>query len=467
MTPGAGLQPLNLDLAVLAAVRVAPRRFRLPPLPADADAAVAAGTETALAFAIEATRLAHEQNAPAPAGTQDLFTRALAELVTAALAPQGGDPAVQAAVLRAQEAQVDEHVRLAERAAADSRAVRSAIDAFAHPGKLQRRPPDAVRDGLLQLHGLAAEGAWAELRQAAQRQWLAQLDDAVQPALAALLAEPALARLERGRALLAQGSVQRYRALCARRGPLAGEPAAAAQGRASAQIGAQAEQATVQAMQQVAELLNRHVQPPHRYRAVAGLRTPAGFPGAAPQTKDEWDAAIVRSTGTDTGAEIVLLAEVKASPAAAATDWSRLLRGLRRLAQSDPGSVSTFASAAGPVRVSGTSLVQLQPPGHALPPHVIYCCTAPADARPQPLGPASKAMLLAEPASLAFALRLARGEPASPRDLAAVWSALTTAPHLRAVLWQDATARAAREAMLHPQDLPPAVAQALRSQRDS
>jgi hypothetical protein len=41
-------------LAIL--LRDAPRRYRLPPLPADAAAARAAGAETALAFAHESTR---------------------------------------------------------------------------------------------------------------------------------------------------------------------------------------------------------------------------------------------------------------------------------------------------------------------------------------------------------------------------------------------------------------------------
>jgi hypothetical protein len=84
---------------------------------------------------------------------------------------------------------------------------------------------------------------------------------------------------------------------------------------------------------------------------------------------------------------------------------------------------------------------------------VIYCCTAPTEERPPVLGAASKAVLGAEPASLAYARELAAGRAASAEMLAPVWDALTQAPRLRATLHQHATATAVREAMLHPADL--------------
>lgn len=72
-------------------------------------------------------------------------------------------------------------------------------------------------------------------------------------------------------------------------------------------------------------------------------------------------------------------------------------------------------------------------------------------------GPA-EILLLAEPASLAFAHQLACGAWPPDNALAPVWEALTTAPRLRCALHQDETSRAVREAMLHPDDLLAAVA---------
>jgi hypothetical protein len=44
-----------------------------------------------------------------------------------------------------------------------------------------------------------------------------------------------------------------------------------------------------------------------------------------------------------------------------------------------------------------------------------------------------------------------------------VWEALATAPRLRAALYQHETARTARAAMLHPDDLQASVVQCLAS----
>lgn len=110
------------------------------------------------------------------------------------------------------------------------------------------------------------------------------------------------------------------------------------------------------------------------------------------------------------------------------------------------------------MHVSGESLRRLQPAGRALPAHVIYCCPSPAEVQPQLLSAASKAVLLAEPASLAFAGQVASGESPPHAMLAPVWEALTASPGLRSALHQDETSRAVREAMLHPDDLLAAVA---------
>ena len=452
---------------ILAAMRLTPRRYRLPPLPADLDAARAGGVATALAFAMEAARGAVERGASPPAAAGTLFTWALAGLIQEALqAPdQGGDPAFQALVLRAQEGLVDEHVRLGAQSKADQRAVRAAVNAVAHPGKLPGMAPGPVREALAALHRLAGAGAWRELKGAITA-LLAQppgTDEPWRAVLDAVHASPGLERLERGAALLDVPSVQRYLALCEQRGPLAGSHAAATQGRASARVGAVAEATTLQAFRAIAALLNRR-SPGHR--AVRGLRSPAGFPGEVGHAKDEWDAAIVWSGGGDAAApvdpvEIALLAEVKAAPSAATSDFAGLLRGLRRLAQARADAVYAFPSPDGLVSIQGAALQQLRPHAHALPPQVIYCCAAPVEAQPALLSAAGKAMLLAEPASVDFGSRLARGDAPAPDALAPVWEALATAPRLRAALHQYDTARRVREAMLHPDDLLAAVAAVL------
>jgi hypothetical protein len=450
-----------LDTLLLAALATARRRFRLPPLPADAEAAAADGPAPALAFAIAAARTASERQLPPPAQAEALFTQALARLIEEALAPGGGDPAFQAAMLQAQDRDVRDHVRLSRQRAADLRAVRSAADAVAHPGKLQRLPAGASHDALAQLHALAAAGEWARLAHAM----------AALPAPGGLqAAKAALQRLVRGDELLRLDAVQRYRALCERRGPLAGSDAAAARGRASARAGEMAEHAGVRALRGIADLMNRRAATAGdsggSFRVVRSLHTPGGFPGTASKAKEEWDAAIVRSADAQQSVvELVLLAEIKASPAAVSADLPRLLRGLQRLAQADAGTAYAFASDDGTTHILGASLRRLRPHGHALPPHVIYCCPAPAEPRPQSqLSAASKAVLLGEPASLAFAQRVAGGEPAPPHaSLAPVWQTLATAPHLRATLHQDETARLAREAMLHPDDLLAAAAEALQA----
>jgi hypothetical protein len=96
-----------------------------------------------------------------------------------------------------------------------------------------------------------------------------------------------------------------------------------------------------------------------------------------------------------------------------------------------------------------------------LPPHVIYCCSAPPEAHPPVLSAASKAVLLGEPTSLAFADQVLAGQLPTPASLEPVWNALTTEPRLRSALHQYDTAQKARAAMLHPADLLASVAQSV------
>lgn len=450
----------GLEALLLAALQAAPRRYRMPTLPADADAAAARGTETALAFAIEAARVGKQRHQPAAAGLQDLFTQSLARLIREAMAPAAGDAAFQALVLRTHDAEVGEYVRLSEQWAADRRAVRSAVDAIAHPGKLRATPAGSARDALGGLHGLAAAGSWTALSEAVEDLLIGQEfagHAAWRASLEALLASAALQRLARGSALLRREAVRHYRALCEQHGPQAGSDSAAAQGRASARTGEAAEQAAANALGEVARLLNRRPGSTGPYQLVRGLRTPRGYPGEAGKAKEEWDAAILRRADAAGPADIVLLAEVKASAAATTSDFSRLYRGLHRLAHASAHENYAFACAHGEVLVAGESLRRLQPHGHVLPQQVIYCCSAPAETTPRPLSAASKAVLLAEPPSIGFAHQLALGAAPPASQLVPVWDALTAAPRLRSVLHQYDTACAAREAMLHPDDLLQAV----------
>ncbi len=415
----------------------------MPPLPVDGAAATAAGAETAIAFAIESARRAHEAGPlPAPA-LRDLFTTGLAALIRQAAEHEGGDAAFQAMVLRAGEPVVDAYVRLSAHANADARAVRAAVNAVAHPGKSHGMAAGTSRDRLAQLHAFATGGHWAKLQHAWSK--TSSADDLV-------LAR--LERLARLGALQPAPVVQHYLALCRQRGPLAGSEAATVQGRMAARTGDIAEQATVGAFRRIAARLNESCG---GYEVVRSLKTPPGFPGEAAKAKDEWDAAIVRTDEGGVGT-IVLLAEVKAAPAAATSDFSRLHRGLQRLAQAEPEVIYTFAAADGEVRLLGGSLRQLQPQGRDLPAHVIYCSPAPTEMQPAMLSAATRAVLLAEPESIAFALQLTAEAPPATPVLAAIWDALQTQPRLRSALHQFDTARRVRDAMLHPDDLLAALA---------
>lgn len=454
----------SLPALLQAALHRAPRRYRMPALPADAEAARAVGAETALAFTLEAARGAAEHHASVPAGVDALFTWALETLIRESLQPEGGDPSFQALVLRAREPAVDEYVRLSAQTLTDARAVRATANAVAHPGKLRHQAPVEVQEALAPLHRHAMAGEWSALRPALEP-LLAQAaaDGAESRALLeALSALPALQRLERGAALLQDEAVQRYRALCERRGPLAGTASAAANGRAAARLGAAAEAGTVQAFSQVAALLDRQAPAGARHSVVHGLRIPGHYPGVAAQTKGEWDVALARAVEGSDAVDIVLLAEVKASAAAATTDLPRLLRGLERLAQAQPDASYTLAANRGEVKVSGGSLRALQPRDDALPPQVIYCCAAPTDTPPAMLSAAAKAVLLTDASCVAFARALVEGAAPDAATLLPLWVDLIRRPmRWRSVLRQYPNACHAREAMLQPQDLVSALVAAM------
>lgn len=426
----------------------------MPPLPAAAEAAWAAGPDVAMALAIESVRAA-----TATPPMRDVFMQALAALIRQALSPDQGDPAFQALVLQAHDAHVDEYVRLSAQINADGKALRGLVNGFAHPARLAEQAPR--RAELATLHQLACEEAWPALSAQAHHLIAITADDAaLQAALHRLAAAPALQRLLRANALLPLAAVQQFRALREQQGPAAGSAEAAAQGRAAARVGNGAEALTAATFRRIAALLDEHEGRP-AFRVLRGLRTPVGFPGDGTKAKDEWDCAIAHPAPA--GWAIVLLAEVKAAVAAATPDYVRLLRGLERLAHADPSQGYAFATADGEVTLAGASLRALAPSGRQLPPQVIYCCTAPPEDPPQVLTAAARAVLLAEPQSLAFADALQRGTSPDVKSLGPVWDALPMEPRLRSALHQFDTAVAAREAMLHPDDLLATVQAQLRS----
>jgi len=446
--------------ALHALLRAVPRRYRAPPLPSNLEAAVAAGTEATLAFAIESARVAGEYGASLPAVFSGDFTAALAALIRRGMTPDSGDPVFQAQVLQSRDAQVRDWVQIESFAPADTRAVRAAVDAFAHPGKLRDMPEGALRDALSRLHALAAAGEWDALASATEslRTRLTEDEATLRTTLRDLATHPALQRRMRAEAMTTLDAVRRYRALRARRVPPAGGEIALDQGRTAAREGAQAEHAAAEALRHVAAFLNElDGDERGRYRVLRSLLTPRELSGGGDRSKEEWDVALVRGIG-DSLCDVVLLAEVKAAPAAVTSDMPRLLRGLARLAQADGDASFAFASVDGAVRLRGSSLRALEPVGPSLPEPVIYLCPAPTESRPTLLGAAAKAVLLSEPASLAFAIALADGTTPPDTDLAPVWEALPHEPRLRATLNQYDTARRAREAMLHTGDLLAAVA---------
>ncbi len=453
--------PLHDDTTLLRALDQAPRRYRMPALPPDAAAAAAIGPEAVLAFAIETARRCTERNEVPAAGLRARFTAALAHVVRKALDPADGDPAFQALVLRQRQPEVGEYVQRTAHAETDRRTVQASVDAVAHPGKLRNMPAGPRREALERLHALAEAQDWPALR-AHAGQLAAQApagEVRLQRSLTTLLGQPSLSALERCAELQPLAAVQRYRALCERTGPAAGTTEALAKGNAAGRRGTTAEAACVSALAELARALDRPEGPEPTHRVARNLLLPAGFPGAAANAKNEWDAAIVRAAvaGGD-AVDIVLLAEVKASPEAAVADVSRLVRGLRRFAATEDGAAYALPCAEGLLQVTGASLRRLQAPGYELPPQVIYCCTASSEARPHLLHAASKAVLLTEPASVAFACAVDAGEDPPPDALDPVWLDVLNAPRLRSVLHQYDTARAVREAMFQPDDLHAAAA---------
>lgn len=445
-----------------ATLRAVARRYRVPALsefPSD-DAMPA----TALAVRIEQARASLAAGgAPAPS-VRVAFLGALARLIRDAMRPDEGDPVFQAMSMRHRNARVREYASLSAGAAQDRREVLAAANTIAHPAKVERMAPGPARDALTALRAAAVDARWAALAEAANalRESAALREDAAAAALERLLASPALARLHRLASLERDEDARRYRTLWEQQGPRPGSTTAAAQGNASRARGDAVEALALQALEALARGLNA-AETGAPYRAVSSMRVPAAFPASAARAKSEWDAALLRRSASDGAApawDLCLLLEAKASADAAATDFPRLLRGLRLLAEADAQADYVFSTRQGTFPLRGASLRALPTEGPALERAVLYFCDGPADAMPRLLSAASRMQLLSAPASLEYASRLAQGQDPAPDALEPVWRQLLESPQWTGVLRQYPILCEARALMVHADDLMAAIADA-------
>ena len=186
----------------------------------------------------------------------------------------------------------------------------------------------------------------------------------------------------------------------------------------------------------------------------------ASIPASAERAKSEWDGALLRRApggGAAAAWDLCLLLEAKASPDAAATDFPRLLRGLRLLAHADPGTTYDFSTRQGVFPLRGAALRALPTGGPGLETAVLYFCDAPAETMPRLLGAASRMQLLSAQASLEFAASLAQGREAAPEALEPAWNLLLESPQWSGVLQQYPMLRRARGLMAHADDLSAAI----------
>ncbi|MGV2865583.1 3-deoxy-D-arabino-heptulosonate 7-phosphate synthase [Achromobacter sp. AGC39] len=500
-------------------LRIVARRYRVPAtLAGDTDPSVSSQRPcaTRLAVAIDQARQALARATTPPASVKQCFIDALAQLIHEAMRPDQGDPAIQAMVLRHQAPQVREYASLSAGAEADRRDVVAAVNATAHPAKLERMPPGPLRTVLARLQAAASAASWPALAAAVPQ--LESLggaasgpgkdladgpanahdnaavdapdnapdnasanapdhDPANDPALARSLSRlrdgAALERLQRLDELALDPWVRRYQALWNRNGPRSGSPGAVAQGVAAQQRGAAVEARASQALQALADRLNAAPEGNAAYRVVTSMRVPPALPGDADRAKSEWDAALLRRVDAPSvpnapvapaaqpaAWDVCLLVEAKASVDAASTDFARLLRGLARLAQAESGMTYPFHSHQGAVPIRGASLAALPTGETDLSGAVLYCSDAPADPAPRLLNAACRMQLLSAPASVAYASELARGRPADTRGLDAVWQSLLTSPQWAGVLNQYPQLYLVRELMVHADDLLAAAQQA-------
>ncbi|MBB1593356.1 3-deoxy-D-arabino-heptulosonate 7-phosphate synthase [Achromobacter sp. UMC46] len=439
-------------------LRAVPRRYRVPPAPNAATQAPNGGAATMLAMTVEHARQALAGGVAPDSATRHDFLHALSRLIREAMRANEGDPAFQAIVLRHRAPQVREFASLSAAADQDRRQIHAAVNAIAHPAKLQRMAPGPDRDALAPLQAAVSTASWTALLDAA-RQLRAMPEKAVDPsverALARLLDDPALARLRRLDALAPDAQVRRYQSLWDRHGPRSGSPTAAAQGSAAQRRGAAVEALATQALDALAQRLNDAEGAHAPYRVVTSMRVPSSIPASSDRAKSEWDAVLLRQTGAAATPvwDVCLLIEAKASVDAATADLPRLQRGLRLLAHAEDHAVYPFQTRQGVVNLRGASLRALPADSSALAHTVLYCCDAPADAAPRLLSAASRMQLLSAPASVEYARGVENGQTPDVSALEPVWRQLLESPQWEPVLHQYPMLRQVRELMVHVDDL--------------
>lgn len=454
------------------------RRYRLPVLPMPRAYLLATDPAARLAAVIEEARQSLATHKPPGVVLQRLFVDALAQLIREALHSDTGDPAIQALVLRQSVAAVGEYASLSAGALQDEREVRGIINAIAHPAKLERMPACDMKQQLGQLHASGESGTWLAVSQAAEAS-LAHPDTAdpvVAGTLTKLLDSPALQRLQRLEVLRANSQVQLYEKLREQHGPRAKSSQAIKAGVAARQRGAEVETLTKQALEALAERLNKAEEAPAdgpaAYCVVTSMRVPASFPNTLRHAKTEWDAVLLRRARRTSGVteaddigvatplwDVCLLAEAKASVEAASMDLPRLVRGLRLLAGADANASYRFQAREGAVLLRGASLRTLDGNEARLRKTVLYCCDAPAANAPRPLNAASRMLLLSAPVSREYAAALAGPQPshADPSMLNALWQEVLELPRWQSVIQQYPAQQLARDLMVNTQDLLAAV----------
>jgi len=453
-------------------LRIVARRYRLPAMEDSSPGPCNASSATTLAMAIEQARRAKVRNEAPDARLKRQFMDALANLIHEAMRADAGDPVFQAMVLHHQAAPVREYAALSEKAKRDSRSIHTAVNAIAHPARLQHTQPGGHGQALAQLHAAVSSGSWSALSDTARRLLLIP-DIAKEPplrrGLARILDSPALGRLKRRQELESDESVRRYQSLWDRYGPRSGSATAHARGSAAQRRGAGVEALAAQALGALARRLDEADGAQASYRAVTSMRVPASICAGAQRAKSEWDAVLLKREqgAAHTAWSVCLLMEVKASVDAAATDLPRLLRGLRLLAGADENTVYPFETRQETVHLDGASLSALATDEAGLARTVLYCCDAPADQAPRLLSAASRMQLLSAQPCLEFAGALAQNRAADPQCLEAVWHLILKAPQWGAVLHQYPTLRLARDLMVHPDDLLAALNQAAGANPDT
>lgn len=446
-------------------LRDLPRRYRLaeltdlddalnPPLPESNHHAAR------LATVLEQARRTLTAGIPPGHDLEQAFVRAMAGMIQEAAEKDSGDPVFQAMALEWESPTVSEYTAALSYFQQDKRQVQTLADAIAHPGKLVQQPLGPLRDALKRLHRAVTAQHWADVHHNAQQALtLPEVghSDTLGDTLKQLHDAPALARLTRLEALEEQTSVQRYQTLRAQQGPLANSRAAARQGAEGRRRGMSVETLTAQALRAIADKLNASSAGADApYRVITSMYVPASLAAGRSSAKTEWDVVLLKQMAdARPGAatyDIALLIEAKASPDAVGTDFPRLLRGLRLLAEAKPDQCYVFRAREGEFTLRGASLSTLPTELADLATTVLYCSNAPADPNPRLLSAASRMKLLSAPESLAFAAALTNEQRPDTRLLQTLWQQVLTAPEWKLVLNQTLALRQARELMVHTDD---------------